>query len=276
MPPKVRQPSIKLQSFSCPHCGALADQSWHKLIAEPVVELDDENMTSTNIPDIPTQEYLEAIQRRISQGENQNDDQGEYFVTLVPRLKRILARKVFLEAIHEKEELQNVHISDCHSCEEIAIWIYDRVIYPAAQYDIEPNPDLPDDIKSDFNEARSIVDASPRGAAALLRLCIQKLCIHLGGKGKKLDDDIASLVAEGLDVHVQQALDIVRVVGNNAVHPGQIELKDDRATAANLFELLNMIAHDRITRPREIKAIYDKLPDSIRAAIDKRDSAKKK
>ena len=60
----------------------------------------------------------------------------------------------------------------------------------------------------------------------------------LGEKGKKIDDDIASLVRKGLEPDIQQALDVVRVTGNNAVHPGQIILEDDKATAVALFELV--------------------------------------
>lgn len=38
-----------------------------------------------------------------------------------------------------------------------------------------PAPDLPEDIWGDYEEARQIVDASPRGACALLRRAIEKL-----------------------------------------------------------------------------------------------------
>jgi hypothetical protein len=38
---------------------------------------------------------------------------------------------------------------------------------------------------------------------------------------------------------VQQSLDIVRVIGNDAVHPGQIDLTDDIETATKLFVLIN-------------------------------------
>jgi len=138
--------------------------------------------------------------------------------------------------------------------------MYEKLIVPPIQAGPPPNPDLPQDIRSDYDEARAILDLSPRGSAALLRLCIQKLCIHLGQPGKNLNDDIGTLVAAGLDQRIQKALDIVRVVGNEAVHPGKIDLKDGRDTANELFGLVNLIAETMISQPKHIDAMYENLP----------------
>jgi len=136
---------------------------------------------------------------------------------------------------------------------------------------------LSEDIKADYLEAVGIANKSPRGAAALLRLAIQKLCKQLGQKGENPNDDISNLVKEGLPAKVQHALDIVRVVGNNAVHPGQIDLKDDRENALKLFDLVNMIAQVMITQPKEVEGLYQNvLPQSTREAIEKRNNAAKK
>jgi len=140
---------------------------------------------------------------------------------------------------------------------------------------VHPNPDLPDNITRDYEEARGILGESPRGAAALLRLCVQKLCIHIGEKGKNIDDDIASLVAKGLNPLVQKSLDIVRVIGNEAVHPGVIDLNDDRDTASQLLILINSIADQMISHPKKIEELYGKLPESKREAIEKRDNQAK-
>ena len=91
-----------------------------------------------------------------------------------------------------------------------------------------------------------------------------------------MNNDIAVLVKQGLDPLVQKALDIVRVVGNNAVHPGELDLKDDRATAAKLFELVNRIAQDLITHPKELQELFEeKVPEGAKRQIAKRDTPKK-
>jgi hypothetical protein len=135
--------------------------------------------------------------------------------------------------------------------------------------------DLPGDIKADFNEAALILDASPRGSAALLRLCMQKLCKVLGKQGANLNDDIRELVRDGLDKRIQQALDVVRVVGNNAVHPGTIDLQDNRDVASRLFRLVNMIADALITQPKQVGDLYASLvPETVQRQIEKRDAPK--
>ncbi len=135
-----------------------------------------------------------------------------------------------------------------------------------------PNLDLDDEIQSYYLEARDILAKSPRGAAALLRLCVQLVCKQLGENGRNIDSDIASLVRKGLPARVQQALDIVRVVGNNAVHPGQIDFDDDPAIAMQLFILVNVIADVMITEPKRIEALYQSLPATARDAIERRDT----
>ena len=73
-------------------------------------------------------------------------------------------------------------------------------------------------------------------------------------------------------MEIQQALDIVRVVGNNAVHPGELDEHDVATVATSLFELVNAIVEDRIARPKKLKAMFDALPQGARDAIGRRDS----
>ncbi len=77
--------------------------------------------------------------------------------------------------------------SFCACCTKASVWHLDKLIFPPALTAPLPNPDMPDAIKLIFEEARQILGASPRGAAALLRLCIEMLCKEISeNKGKNL------------------------------------------------------------------------------------------
>jgi Domain of unknown function (DUF4145) len=164
-------------------------------------------------------------------------------------------------------------VAICTHCNGFSFWTTGdgSMHYPDRATVPLPSPDLPPDVKQDYDEARTIAARSPRGAAALLRLSIQRLCIHLGEKGKNLNDDIGSLVTKGLPSAVQKSLDVVRVIGNESVHPGAIDLRDDETTVNVLFRLVNLIAEKMITEPREIEEIYEMIPGEKRAQIEKRD-----
>jgi len=253
-------PSIKETAFSCPHCSAFTTQFWFGLYAK---KKPDERPT----PFIPTEEFKKQFKTSPKMSKDEIDELHKW-------IDKMLTGFVFLdsrdESLYGCYQVHNLCLSECYNCKKFSVWVYDRLLFPRKKAFIQPNTDLPDDIIRDFEEAREIVDASPRGAAALLRLCIQKLCKHLGEKGKNIDEDIGSLVKKGLNPLVQQSLDIVRVVGNGAVHPGVLDLKDDRDTATRLFELINAIADQMITHPKAVQSMYKKLPESKRKAIEKR------
>jgi len=163
--------------------------------------------------------------------------------------------------------------AQCRHCFRYSLWVKGKMIYPRASCAPLPSEDMPQDVEDDFLEARNIVESSPRAAAALLRLAIQKLMVDIGEKGSNLNEDIGNLVKKGKLVEkVQKALDSVRVIGNNAVHPGQIDLKDDINTAITLFELVNMIVEIIITEEKKVNAIFNKLPKGAKAQIKKRNS----
>ena len=219
---KIVQPSVNERAFNCPHCSAFTTQFWYKLHAE---QLNDQSL-----PLLACKEVEDKIQNAAPEKRSE----------LLEFFEKLSTGFVFLaEQKHDPYShlASNLHLSKCYNCKKFAVWIGDQLLFPANKPGVLPNPDLPEKIVRDFEEARGIVNASPRGAAALLRLCIQKLCQHLGESGKNIDDDIASLVSKGLNPRVQQSLDIVRVIGNEAVHPGVMDLKDDRDTAMHLLEL---------------------------------------
>jgi Domain of unknown function (DUF4145) len=167
--------------------------------------------------------------------------------------------------------IPNLQLAECDHCHRYSIWLDQNMVFPDISTAPLANPDLPKEVKADYDEARGILTKSPRGAAALLRLAVQKFCKNLGERGTNLNDDIAELVKKGLPVRVQQALDSVRVIGNNAVHPGQIDITDDPVTAARLFELVNIVCDYMITQPKRVEEIYGKLPLTQKDAIKERD-----
>ena len=166
---------------------------------------------------------------------------------------------------------QETRLARCMRCRALSIWHTKAMIYPIASLAPLPSGALPNSARTDYEEAREILARSPRGAAALLRLSVQKLCKVLGEPGKNINDDIGSLVKKGLPPKIRESLDIVRVVGNNAVHPGQMDIEDDEETALSLFHLVNFIADVMIAQPKKIDSLYQSLPPSSREAITKRD-----
>lgn len=161
--------------------------------------------------------------------------------------------------------------SFCSHCRESSFWYESRMIVPASAPVPPHHKDMPESLLDLYDEARDIVARSPRAAAALLRVCLQNLMKELGEKGKNINDDIASLVKSGLPIEVQQALDYCRVIGNNGVHPGEIELTDNPEITYSLFDMINFIVEDRIARPKKIQELYSTLPSGALSAVKKRD-----
>lgn len=162
----------------------------------------------------------------------------------------------------------------CNSCRRESVFVDGRLLYPVQSGAPAPTKDMPEDVISDFEEARQILPVSPRGAAALLRLIVQKLLPHLGATKSEINAGIGELVASGtINVQLQQALDSVRVIGNESVHPGTMDIKDDEATALALFGLVNFIVQKAISEPKEIAGIYASLPANKLAGIEQRDGA---
>ena len=160
----------------------------------------------------------------------------------------------------------------CEHCSAYSLWLGEKMLYPVSSIAPLPAEDMPENVKGDYLEARSIVNSSPRAATALLRLALQKLMISLKETGKNLDADIGNLVKKGLPVRIQEALGWMRVIGNNAVQPGEIDLKDHKETALSLFNLLNIIVNVMITQPKEVNLMIEKMPKGAKGAMEKSDN----
>jgi hypothetical protein len=174
---------------------------------------------------------------------------------------------------YDKSKVYHSTSARCLSCTQKTLWINEELVYPIYAIYGKPNSEMPEAVLVLYNEAGDICAKSPRGACALLRLALQMLCVELGEKGEDLNTDVKNLVNKGLPVIVQQSLDIVRVVGNKAVHPGQIELDvESKETVDALFELINVIVDYMIAMPQRVSGLYNKLPVGAKAAIERRDN----
>jgi hypothetical protein len=241
-------PEYGNKKFQCPHCNTVASQEWFTA--------NNAGSTATGIihhlylnyrPNIRdyAQEYIASFLKEIDRGFQNN------LYNFVPK---------------------GFSVATCSSCGDFTLWVNKEIVYPKKTTLPPPNEDLNEDIKSLYLEASSILVDSPKGATALLRLALQKLLAQVGKSGNNINNDIKLLVAEGLSPKIQQALDLLRVIGNNAVHPGQINLDDNTEIAQKLFGILNFIAEELISKPKELEDLYaDLIPSHTQDHIKQRD-----
>ncbi len=174
---------------------------------------------------------------------------------------------------------KDIYTSRCYNCADDAIWLGEIMIYPLISSAPKPDNNMPDDVKEIYEEARQVHVYSARAAAALLRVALEKLTVHLGETTGKLNTRIGNLQKQGLPPQVIKSLDIVRIVGNEGgAHAGQIDLTGaDGADVVNkLFWLINYIIEKTINEPAEIERIAQALPaDKLKGAED-RDKPKDK
>ena len=116
------EPSISLVSFSCPHCGALADQLWYDIYA---VKIDDHCT-----PFRPDEKLLEIMRKE------EDDDRipAQMRESHIRYVERALSGEVFFEpskkSLYGEPEVTNLSISRCFSCKALSAWVYDRVVHP--------------------------------------------------------------------------------------------------------------------------------------------------
>lgn len=169
-----------------------------------------------------------------------------------------------------KSHKTGVVIARCENCGGKILWVDGPYVYPDFPPE-EANSDMPQSVLEIYNEAGLIFRKSPRAACALLRLAVERLCNELGETKNSLDENIASLAKKGLSNDIIKQLDILRVIGNKAVHPGHIDLNvDNPIVAYQLMKVLNNIVQRLITEKKQIDFLYDKIPEGIRDKIEKR------
>ena len=85
------------------------------------------------------------------------------------------------------------------------------------------------------------------------------------GEDKNLDKAIKSLIDKKIiNEDLQKALDSVRVVGNSAVHPNELDIKDNKEIAIALFKIINYISEKILTEKKRVDEIYNILPETAK------------
>jgi len=244
-------PEFESNKFRCPHCQILATQSWFNADIAGSISMSIINDIYLN----HRSDIDSFIQKYIVQFLNRADNNFQ------KRLYQFVPK--------------GLSVATCSSCEKFTLWVNKQIVFPRKTIIPPPNEDLEENIKDLYMEAATILPDSPKGSTALLRLALQMLLKQVGKSGKKINDDIGELVSEGLSPKIQQALDLLRVIGNNAVHPGQINLDDNTEVAEKLFSILNFIADELITKPKELEVLYaDLIPLETQEHIKQRDKQK--
>ncbi|MFC3193213.1 DUF4145 domain-containing protein [Marinicella sediminis] len=175
--------------------------------------------------------------------------------------------------------INNIVACRCSHCLSHSLWKAngDQVrkyimIYPPVGGGVPPHQSMPENVKLDFEEARKVFNLSPRGSAALLRLALQKMMIHLGEDGTNIHANLKSLVQKDiLPSRILKAIDMTRIVGNESVHPGRMLDEDRDAVAEHLFLFLNLVVEKGIAEQELIDEMYAKTPEGKRVNIGETD-----
>lgn len=180
----------------------------------------------------------------------------------------------FFGSVLHEETISEWLFSRCESCKQIAVWHNDEMIHPFSCPVDEPNADMPESIKNRYIEASKVVALSPVSAAALLRLALQLLLKEVlqNESSESIYADIQKLKTRPIDSNLVRAFDIIRISGNESVHPGTLDLNENKDDAYYLFDLLNMICDQFFTQPRKMQEMYEKMPESKRIISDQCDS----
>ena len=228
-------PSTSAKSFNCPHCDVVSHHNWY--------------LTSlTSLPS-PVKTPKQLLERENSVFLRTCGEASEANIDL--RCVSVTSAK--LEYLHSC--LFPFFVSKCDNCEKYALWVYKDIVHPQT---VKRNlhEDLPNKVKDICIEASAVATFSPVCAAVLLRTAIEKLCKHLGYEKRSLKSTIDLMKKEGdLDDILYEAMESVRLVGNEAVHEGEIQLDDDAHAVDTLFDIVNLVVEKLIGHPKRIKKL---------------------
>ncbi len=178
-----------------------------------------------------------------------------------------------------RAETSNLKIAFCEDqeCGRFSLWLNGKMIYPREVTAQLAHEKMPEDVREIYNEAREVSSISKRAAAALLRVSLENLTVHLGETRGNLNSRIGNLSKKGLPQSVIDSLDIVRITANEGgSHAGEIDLtgKDTEEVVNRLFWLINFVVEKTIAEPEDIQEMFDGLPEGKKKGIEQRDGGR--
>lgn len=139
--------------------------------------------------------------------------------------------------------------------------------------------DMPPQVRELYEEAAAVAVVSPRAGAAFARVTVERLIKHLDPdalRSAMLEQRIARIKRQGISTSLGRMLDVVRVVGNGAVHvkdePNDLVvlvLDDEQGPefVNLLLQVTNDLVDELITKSRIVEELWEKIPEVIRARI---------
>lgn len=239
-------PAYMKRVFACPHCSGIGAQVWTTHVFFSDSQDSDGNPAFTDWEDIKLATCGAC---------------GDYSIWLKKKEARISLGS--LAALTRGDQ------DPQGAAPTVTVW---EMIWPKRSNAELPHKDMPEDLVGLYQEARAVFNDSPRSSAALLRLLTEMLLQKFTDKDT-IHNMIGALMKEGLDFRLQRAADILRLAGNDAVHPApeSDDEGDPAERVGKMFRLVNKLVQDLITSPTEIDDLYEALPLGKREAIEKRD-----
>ncbi|MCR8697523.1 DUF4145 domain-containing protein [Campylobacter sp. LMG 7929] len=169
--------------------------------------------------------------------------------------------------------------STCYLCKRSVIWYLKdenpKIFFPR-EVAIPPEENMPENVKEIYEEASLVLGDSPRASCALLRLALQELMKYLkeniqiynGLKNRNINEDIKEIINIGnfyqeQKESLEEAMNSIRLIGNKASHPSELDINDNSEIANILFEMINFIVGEIITKPKEREERLNKLKSAI-------------
>lgn len=158
-------------------------------------------------------------------------------------------------------------------CRRLVLFYDNRMLLPLASARPQAQPEVPEAIASDYQEACLVEPLSQKAAAALARRCLQNMLKDRGVMGapkRDLDSQITEAM-QNLPSDLADDIDAIRVVGNYAAHPnkskstGEIIEVEPHETSYLLDTLYSLFDHYYV-RPAQSAAKRAALQAKLKAA----------